>query len=286
MNRLKIALLVILFTIQINPINYLTPFKHSPDSPDKQGGILGFSSGSVERFALSISNSDSLILSDYSGIPLKALQFRIIVGKDGGKLKFESLTRGSGIPDSLFLFDYHVIKGELNSDGSSIDIVNAVLLGWGNNVLMPGKPYHIATINYDVVELETENAETYMSLYDVMGATAVPIQDAFITTGEDYLIYLTKKNAETKNEKISLLQNYPNPFNPSTTIYFEIKTDTHVSLKIFNPLGEQITTLIDEYKSAGSYKLDFDANGLSSGVYLCRITTGSYITIKKMLLAR
>jgi hypothetical protein len=286
MNRLKTALMLILFTIQINSTNYLTTFNHTPDKPEKQGGILGFGSVSVERIALSSSNSDSLILSDYTGLPMKALQFRIIVGKNGGKLKFKSLTRGSGIPDSSFLFDYHVIRGELNPDGSSIDIVSAVLLGWGNNVLMPGEPHHIATINYDVVELETENAETYLSLYDVMGATAVPIQDAFITGGEDYLIYLTKKNAETEIDKISLLQNYPNPFNPNTIIYFEIKTDTHVSLKIFNPLGEQISTLIDEYKPAGSYKLDFNASGLSSGVYLCQITTGSYITIKKMMLAR
>lgn len=82
-----------------------------------------------------------------------------------------------------------------------------------------------------------------------------------------------------------LLQNYPNPFNPSTVIDFQLTVQSKVQLKIFDMLGKEIATLVDEFKSPGDYKINFDASGLASGVYYYRlITPASQITRKMMLI--
>lgn len=80
-----------------------------------------------------------------------------------------------------------------------------------------------------------------------------------------------------------LHQNYPNPFNPSTTIKFDIPKDEYVRLKIFNIKGEEVATLVNEYKKAGSYTISFNADGLSSGVYFYSLEAGSILQVKKMV---
>ncbi len=84
----------------------------------------------------------------------------------------------------------------------------------------------------------------------------------------------------------SLSQNYPNPFNPATKIKYSIPAGQKVELKIFDLLGREITTLVNEYKSAGHYETEFNGEYLSSGVYLYRLTTGDYSETKKMLLIK
>ena len=83
-----------------------------------------------------------------------------------------------------------------------------------------------------------------------------------------------------------LYQNYPNPFNPKTKIGFRIAEFGFVSLKVYDVLGEEITTIINEEKSAGNYEVEFDANNLPSGIYFCRLKAGSYIQTKKLLLLK
>lgn len=102
------------------------------------------------------------------------------------------------------------------------------------------------------------------------------------------------ENEETElPENFRLEQNYPNPFNPSTKIKFTVPTvETHrdasllVTLRIYNVLGNEIVTLVNEEKSPGTYEVDFDASGLTSGVYYYRLTSGSFTETKKMILLR
>jgi hypothetical protein len=84
----------------------------------------------------------------------------------------------------------------------------------------------------------------------------------------------------------SLFQNYPNPFNPETTIGFSIPKISEVTLKIYNILGEEIGTIVNKEKPAGSYKLVFDASQLSSGIYFYQLQTDDFIETKKMILMR
>ncbi len=86
--------------------------------------------------------------------------------------------------------------------------------------------------------------------------------------------------------KFSLGQNYPNPFNPVTNIEFSIPTKSHVSLIIYNVLGEEVKTLVSGERNAGKYNLKFDASSLSSGVYIYRIKSGSFSNSKKLVLVK
>ncbi len=83
-----------------------------------------------------------------------------------------------------------------------------------------------------------------------------------------------------------LKQNYPNPFNPSTVISYSIPTESHVSLKIFDVLGNTIATLVNKNQKVGSYKVNFIANDLSNGIYIYKISAGEFVSVKKMILVK
>ena len=82
------------------------------------------------------------------------------------------------------------------------------------------------------------------------------------------------------------LQNYPNPFNPATTISYQIPKDGHVTIKIFDAIGREVTTLVDEFKPSGRYSVKFDASRLSSGIYFYSIRSAEYTAVKKMSLIK
>ncbi len=84
----------------------------------------------------------------------------------------------------------------------------------------------------------------------------------------------------------SLMQNYPNPFNPVTTIIYSIPESGIVNIKIYNTLGEKVTSLVNEFKEAGNYKINFDAENLSSGIYFYSLQAGEFNSIKKMILLK
>jgi hypothetical protein len=83
-----------------------------------------------------------------------------------------------------------------------------------------------------------------------------------------------------------LSQNYPNPFNPSTTITYELPKASQVSLTVYDILGREVCVLVNEKKDAGVHEVKFDAAGLASGVYFYRMTAGTYVDTKKLLLIR
>jgi hypothetical protein len=87
-------------------------------------------------------------------------------------------------------------------------------------------------------------------------------------------------------EQFEVAQNYPNPFNPNTRISYGLPEPGVVHLTVFDCLGRDVATLVNEYKDAGYYEADFDASHLSSGIYFYRIQTGNFRAIKKMLLMK
>ncbi len=87
-------------------------------------------------------------------------------------------------------------------------------------------------------------------------------------------------------ERFSLNQNYPNPFNPSTKISWQSPVGSHQSIKVFDMLGREVATLVDEYRNVGSYEINFDASKLSSGVYYYQLKAGDFVETKKMILLR
>jgi hypothetical protein len=92
-------------------------------------------------------------------------------------------------------------------------------------------------------------------------------------------------------DKFTLEQNYPNPFNPSTTIKYEIpdrapNDNSFVTLKIYDVLGSEVTSLVNQNQKPGTYEVTWDASGHSSGVYYYQLQAGSFISVKKMILLR
>jgi outer membrane protein assembly factor BamB len=96
---------------------------------------------------------------------------------------------------------------------------------------------------------------------------------------------IVEVNVGTPNEYV-LEQNYPNPFNPSTTINYSLKAKSNVVLKIFDVLGNEVTTLVNEEQEAGYYKFEFNAVNFASGVYLYILKAGEFVSTKKMILLK
>jgi hypothetical protein len=86
--------------------------------------------------------------------------------------------------------------------------------------------------------------------------------------------------------QFKLEQNYPNPFNPSTVIRFSVPSSKFVTLKVYNALGQEVATLVNEVKQPGRYEVTWDASGMASGVYLYRMQAGGYIDTKKLILLK
>lgn len=87
-------------------------------------------------------------------------------------------------------------------------------------------------------------------------------------------------------KEFSLSQNYPNPFNPNTKINFSIPKSDYVSLRVYDMLGREVSVLVNGQLTAGEYQADFNAKGLSSGMYYYSLRAGEYVDVKKMVLVK
>ena len=138
---------------------------------------------------------------------------------------------------------------------------------------------------YPVTQLRNNKIYTAWNRTDINGATSVWMNIL------DYDNPTVVKNEQTNLPRaFTLSQNYPNPFNPTTTINYQLQTNSKVSLKIYDILGREVVTLVNEVKSAGTYSTPFNSTRLASGVYFYRIeaasTDGSHIRftdVKKMM---
>ena len=137
-------------------------------------------------------------------------------------------------------------------------------------------------IKFDATELDTGNyyATLFISSNDpVQPMLSIPVHLLVSTPVgiEDELFIPTV---------YKLYHNYPNPFNPTTILRYDLPEEIKVVLKVYNILGEEVATLINDEKVAGSYEVSWDANNLGSGVYFYRIQAGSFVETKKMVLMK
>ncbi|RPI71044.1 MAG: T9SS C-terminal target domain-containing protein, partial [Ignavibacteriales bacterium] len=140
-------------------------------------------------------------------------------------------------------------------------------------ILPPGTPSFPRI--YAVLDQEnsiTEIHETNNKGFNVLGAPSIPSD------------MLTENNILPA--EYALYQSYPNPFNPTTTIKYAIPISEIVTIKVYDLLGSEISTLLNEYKSAGTYTLDFNGSSFASGVYFYQIEAGSFVETKKMILMK
>jgi Secretion system C-terminal sorting domain len=161
--------------------------------------------------------------------------------------------------------------------------------------------------NYDEVVYDQSNLPVYNNYsYQVntqgIGNRTVYLRlivddnfDPNYSMGELHAIGNTLQKTSVKNRNYrsgeivktyDLFQNYPNPFNPSTKISFQIPKPGNVVLKIYDILGREVMTLVNGYKNVGRYKIDFNASNLASGVYIYRLVSGDFVSVKKMVLLK
>lgn len=247
----------------------------------QQGGNLSFENTTVENYFNSTENTENIFIYNYEGKPLKAIQFKIIIHNKLNVLSDFLLSNGIDIPESKFLFDFYTQK-EYDENGEEIIVISALILGNDFNELASNGKYHLATIHYNTGSSNKDISSIGLELIDVVGATSFPVEDARIFIGNNLTINLTEKPNEQDRNK--LFQNFPNPFNPATNILYVIEKPGFVNLKIFNSIGEEIETLINEYQNEGEYSVIFNINfDLPSGVYFYRLQIGNYIESKRMI---
>jgi len=111
-------------------------------------------------------------------------------------------------------------------------------------------------------------------------------QDGFYIIANDLINTLPENDNYSSQISYKLLQNYPNPFNPSTQISFRLPQQEHVTLEVYNTLGQNIETLLNKPMIAGNHLVEFNAKNLPSGIYFYRIEAGEFRQVKKMVLLR
>lgn len=138
---------------------------------------------------------------------------------------------------------------------------------------IPGKIHF-----FDMNEVYNKNFEFWNSYKHDMHNTGAAFPIETLTEVSEF--------NNTLPSNFILSQNYPNPFNPATTIKYQIPKLSHVTLKVYDVLGNEINTIVNQEKPAGNYQVEFDAGKLTSGVYFYQLKAGTFIKTKKMILLR
>ena len=132
----------------------------------------------------------------------------------------------------------------------------------------------------------TANLLTNVYFTDVLNGWLVGENGIILHTTNGGVSFVEEEQLSEVPTVFLLSQNYPNPFNPSTKIKYSVPQSSNVTIKVFDILGKEIETLVNEEKPAGTYELTWIAEGLPSGVYFYQLKAGSFIETKKMLLLK
>jgi len=289
-----------------------TPFIDAPAGVEINIGVAPGNSGSagdtLKNFPVTLNNGDT-----YVAIANGVLDpGSYAVNPDGRSTAFtlfiNAMARESGTSSDV---DFFVLHGA--TDAPTVDVIarNVATLvddaAYGDitpYITVPAAEY---TLDLTLADGTTLVQSYIANLSGLGGGSAAVFASGFLTPGNNQngeafgLFYaladgtvgqfpegvssVEEISSITPND-YTLSQNYPNPFNPSTSINFAIPNSEFVSLKIFNILGSEVATLVNETLAAGSYKFNFDASNLASGIYLYKLTAGNFAQIKKMNLLK
>ena len=215
------------------------------------------------------------------------------VNEDGSASNLDNWNFGAKFPVLI----ENIIPVELTSFSAAV-IKSGVNLSWSTATELNNKGFYIERSNQN----QLDNWET---IGFIKGAGSTTVTQNYSTTdktplrGTSYYrlkqvdydgSYTHSKVVEVTNnnviENFVLAQNYPNPFNPSTKINWSASIRGKQTLKVFDLIGNEIATLVNEFREAGDYEVEFDAANLPSGVYLYKLEAGSTVQTKKMILIR
>jgi len=202
------------------------------------------------------------------------------VTKDGARITLNK----SGATTTLTTTDWHIYR--ITIIGNYIEVY----------VDEEASPYIDAEGDYEsqdnYFQFGDNGKERYGCYYDwiiwdVSGAyppcEGTPIPQDLLDTGSSDVI---AKDVSTRPSSYRLSQNFPNPFNPTTVISLDLAKSGYTSLSVYNVLGQLVATPIDQYMSAGTYNVTFDARDLQSGIYFYQVRSGDFTQVKKMNLMK
>ena len=142
------------------------------------------------------------------------------------------------------------------------------------------------TVNGGYHPMDNEFVDGSVNHYvNVAVGPVVVVNDKFGDPAHNRVTGIKKVDNQTPG-RFELSQNYPNPFNPSTIIRYSVPRSSLVTLKVFNILGQEVSTLVNQQQNPGKYEVNFNASALSSGVYFYTISNGTSTLTKKMLLLK
>ena len=212
--------------------------------------ISGSDGTSDEAFAMAIGSGGNIVLAGHSSLPGPNTRDAFAVAR------FDS----NGYLDKSFGTNGSTVANIWGGD-SSDDEANAVAIQSNGKIVAAGY---------------SEGTPPYLGSLGWAFAVARFMPSA--VTGIQQINSMPKSFA--------LFQNYPNPFNPTTVISYQLSAVSQVSLKVYDILGREVATLVNEKENAGSYSVNFNASRLASGVYFYRLTAGSYVSVKKLVVLK
>ena len=134
-----------------------------------------------------------------------------------------------------------------------------------------GQDYKVVTLSFPLYYMNQYEAKTFINyVLNNKFDEQTGIEDSEIEAPSDYILF----------------QNYPNPFNPVTTIKYALPNNSLVTLKVYDILGREVVTLVNEEKRAGVYEIEFIGSHLSSGIYFYKINAGDFKDVKRLLLLK
>ena len=289
-----------------------TPFIDAPAGVELNIGVAPGNSSSVsdtlKNFAVTLENGET-----YVAIANGVLDPNSYASNPDGRstaftLFIKTMARESGTGSDV---DFFVLHGA--TDAPTVDVIARGIATLVNDaaygditdyITVPAGTY---TLDLTLADGNTLVQSYVADLSGLGGGSAVVFASGFLTPGNNqngnsFGLFFALGDGTvgqfpegvTSIDNISgvtpsnysLEQNYPNPFNPSTTINFTIQNSEFVTLKVYNILGSEVATLVNENLSAGAYTFNFDAQSLASGIYLYELNAGNFREIKKMNLLK
>jgi len=188
---------------------------------------------------------------------------------------------------------YTIVPVELRSFTAEIKD-NTIILNWQTITELNNSGFDIEKLSSDgwkkIGFVKGNGSTTGQQSYSFLDENVIAGKQSYrlkqIDYDGTYRIYGPVEVDYTGVLTYELEQNYPNPFNPVTTIHYQLPADGMVTIKVYDIIGREVKTLVNDFKTKGRYEINFDASGLSSGIYIYQIISGSYKALRKMLLTK
>ncbi|MDH3267357.1 MAG: DUF4397 domain-containing protein [Ignavibacteria bacterium] len=289
-----------------------TPFIYAPAGVELNIGVAPGNSSSasdtLKNFAVTLQNGETYVAIANGVIDPNSYASNPDGRSTAFTLFIKTMARETGTGSDV---DFFVLHG--STDAPTVDVIArgvATLVddaAYGDITAYIPVPPGNYTLDLTLADGTTLVQSYWADLRTLGGGSAVVFASGFLTpsanqNGEAFGLFFALADgtvgqfpegvASVENisdltpGNYSLEQNYPNPFNPSTTINFAIPNSEFVTLKVFNILGSEVATLVNENLAPGAYRFNFDAQGLASGIYLYELNAGSFREIKKMNLLK